>query len=84
MSDYIDNSDFFKDLEKKQEIMRKKTCSYRGLIPSHDFDSDFYQQYLKYATFNELDNDVITEETIKKIALINYYEDECEPKVEMK
>jgi len=75
--------------------MRKKACSYRGLIPSQEFDSVFYQQYLQYATPNELANDIITEETIKKIALINtpdevieeiielFYEDDCEPKVDV-
>ncbi len=93
---YINNDEFFRDLEEKQQIMRKKACSYKGLIPSQEFDSTFYQQYLQYATPNELINDVITEETIKKIALINTpdevieeiaewigYEDDCEPKVDI-
>jgi hypothetical protein len=71
---YIDNSDFFKDLEEKQQIMRKKASSYCGLLPSQDFDSDLYQLYLKYGTPNELVNDVITKETYETIVPINYYE----------
>ena len=74
---YINNDDFFKDLEEKQQIMRKKACSHCGLLPSQDFDSDLYQLYLKYATPKELVNDVITKQTweyIEKINLINYYE----------
>jgi predicted Rossmann-fold nucleotide-binding protein len=75
---YINNDDFFKDLEEKKQIMRKKACSYKGLIPSQEFDSVFYQQYLQYATPNELANDVITKETIEKIALINTPDDVIE------
>lgn len=80
----------FDQLEEQQQIIRKKACSYRGLIPSQEFDCDFYQQYLQYATSNELANDIITKETIEQIALINtpdelitviaeWYEDDCEP-----
>ncbi len=76
----------------KEEL--KRATSYKGLIPSQEFDSVFYQQYLQYATPNELVNDVITKETIEQIALINtsdevieeiikWYEDDCEPKVDI-
>ena len=67
MSRFIEDS----ELSEKQKLAIKRACSYRQLIPSLDFNVDFYQQYLHFATPGELENDIITKETIKKIAHFN-------------
>lgn len=51
----------------------KRAVSYKGLIPSLDFNEDFYLQFLEYATTMELENDIINRQTIEKIARINTY-----------
>jgi hypothetical protein len=69
-----------------------------GVIPSLDFNWDAYQQFLSFATPYELENDILTKETVAKIALYNtpepdrildeivdyFYEPDCEPKVTFK
>lgn len=41
--------------------------SFYDRIPSQDFDTDVYESYLNHATPEELDKDIITSETIRKI-----------------
>lgn len=45
-----------------------KSVSYFGLTPSIDFDDDKYQFFLHFATAEELEKDIITRETMVKIA----------------
>lgn len=42
--------------------------SFYGRIPSQDFDVDVYEFYLNHATPEELEEGIITSETIRKIA----------------
>lgn len=54
------------------------------------FSCDAYQQFLSFATPYELENDILTIETVAKIAHINTYgsqipyEPVCEPKIKFK
>jgi hypothetical protein len=69
------------------ELKRRKSIG--GIIPSLDFGRDAYHQFLSHATPYELENDILTKETVVKIANINTYgfyipyEPECEPKVDL-
>jgi len=49
-----------------KQITNRK--SYLGRIPSRDFWDEAYQLYLKYASSEELEQDIITKETLKKIS----------------
>jgi hypothetical protein len=40
---------------------------YRGFIPSKQFESDIYQLYLKYASTQELENDIVFYNTMLKM-----------------
>jgi len=68
------------------ELKQKESTG--GIIPSLNFSQDAYQQFLSHATPYELENDILTKETVVKIANINTYgsyipyEPECEPKVD--
>ena len=42
--------------------------SFYNRIPSQDFDTVVYDSYLNHATPEELDKDIITSETIRKIS----------------
>jgi len=53
------------------ELKRRKSIG--GIIPSSDFSQDAYQQFLSHATPYELENDILTKETVAKIAHINTY-----------
>lgn len=66
-------------LDEIIELELKRRNSYKGLIPSMDFDTVFYQQFIENATPYELENDVITRETIVKIAYKNTDEVLYEP-----
>jgi hypothetical protein len=66
---YLDLRGLFDDIEQST----KRSLSYKGLIPSSEFNSDFYQQFLSVATATELEQDIISKETIEKIARINTY-----------
>lgn len=44
-----------------------KTIYYGGMIPSKDFDEYEYQAYLNSASLCELENDIVTKETLDKI-----------------
>jgi hypothetical protein len=43
------------------------TVYYGGLIPSQVFNEEEYQSYLKFASAYELENDIITQETLDKM-----------------
>jgi hypothetical protein len=45
-------------------LQNKKTIYWGGLIPSQVFDDIEYQSYLKFASPHELENDIITQETL--------------------
>ena len=45
----------------------QKVSSYRQIIPSKDFTEDDYNLFLVFASPQELEKDIITEETYKKI-----------------
>lgn len=49
-------------------VEEKKLNSYYALVPSIDFDDDAYQFFLHFATAEELEKDIITKETMVKIA----------------
>lgn len=59
------------DIAAIDNIITKKILSYRGLIPSEDFNSDFYYLYLNSASSYELQYDIILRETFIKIAKDN-------------
>jgi hypothetical protein len=43
------------------------TVYYGGIIPSKVFNEEEYQSYLKFASSYELENDVVTKETLDKM-----------------
>jgi hypothetical protein len=43
------------------------TVYFAGLIPSQVFDNFEYQSYLKFASPYELENDIVTQETLDKM-----------------
>ena len=55
--------DFINPTEKAIQ----KVSSYRQIIPSTDLSVDDYNLFLVFALPQELENDIITEETYKKI-----------------
>ena len=52
------------DLKKKA---LKKAKSYLGRIPSQDFFDEAYNLFLSIATPEELEEDIITRDTLQKI-----------------
>jgi hypothetical protein len=46
---------------------RKKSRSYLGRIPSKDFFPEAYELFLKLASPEELEEDIITRKTLEKI-----------------
>lgn len=55
------------DLYKEEKLILKKLKSYYGIIPSIDFDSSAYYFFVEFATLDELENDIITKETLALI-----------------
>jgi hypothetical protein len=49
------------------EYQTKKRKSYLGRIPSQDFFDDVYDLFLSIATPEELEQDIITRDTLQKI-----------------
>jgi len=47
--------------------LEKMTVYYGGLIPSQVFDEYEYQSFLEFASAYELENDIITQETLNKM-----------------
>ena len=55
--------DFINPTEKAIQ----KMLSYKELIPSTDFKEDEYNLYLQYASSEELEKDIVSEKTYRKI-----------------
>lgn len=55
--------DFINPTEKAIQ----KMLSYKELIPSSDFKEDEYNLYLQYASSEELEKDIVSEKTYRKI-----------------
>jgi hypothetical protein len=55
------------DFINPAEKVIQKVSSYRQIIPSTDLSVEDYNLFLCYATPIELEKDIITEETYKKI-----------------
>ena len=55
------------DLYQSEKLITKSLLSYRGIIPSINFDEDEYSLYLQYASSEELEKDIVSEKTYKKI-----------------
>lgn len=87
--------DCFGEIEEVLMLDLKRMESSGGVIPSMDFSWDAYQQFLSFAIPYELENDILTKETVAKMALYNtpepdrlldeivnfFYEPDCEPKI---
>jgi hypothetical protein len=54
------------------------TVYYGGLIPSQVFDEYEYQSFLKFASAYELENDLLTKETLDKM------DDNLSPKLQQR
>lgn len=55
------------DLQVMEDVFFKKVKSYLGRIPSQDFDSEQYEVFLTIASPEELEEDILTRETLNKI-----------------
>jgi hypothetical protein len=55
------------DHYQSEKLITKSLLSYKGLIPSINFNEDEYSLYLQYASVAELERDVICETTYRKI-----------------
>ena len=55
------------DHYQSEKLITKSLLSYKGLIPSINFNEDEYSLYLQYASVAELEMDVICETTYRKI-----------------
>ena len=55
------------DHYQSEKLIVKSLLSYKGLIPSINFNEDEYALYLKYASVVELERDVVCEKTYRMI-----------------
>lgn len=55
------------DLFQAELLFYKSIQSYKGFIPSVDFDEYGYSLYLQYASAGELERDIVTEKTYLKM-----------------
>jgi hypothetical protein len=55
------------DFEEPIEKAIQQMLSYKGYIPSKDLNEYQYQIYLQVATPQELERDIISEETMRKV-----------------
>jgi len=55
------------DFEEPTKKAIQKIISYKGYIPSKDLNKYQYQTYLQVATPQELEMDIISEETMRKV-----------------
>lgn len=55
------------DHYQSEKLIRKSLLSYKGLIPSINFNEDEYSLYLQYASPEELERDIVSEKTYRKI-----------------
>jgi hypothetical protein len=63
------------DHYQSEKLIVKSLQSYKGLIPSINFNEDEYTLYLQYASYEELEKDILTEETYVKIMKTLIYEE---------
>jgi hypothetical protein len=62
------------DHYQSEKLITKSLLSYKGLIPSINFNEDEYSLYLQYASVVELERDVICEATYVEIMKTLIYE----------
>ncbi len=55
------------DHYQSEKLITKSLLSYKGIIPSINFNEDEYALYLQYASAVELERDVICEKTYRMI-----------------
>jgi hypothetical protein len=55
------------DHYQSEKLIRKSLLSYKGLIPSINFNEDEYSYYLQYASADELEKDIVSEKTYLKM-----------------
>ena len=60
---------------QSEKMIIKSLQSYKGLIPSINFNEDEYYLYLQYASSVELEKDILTEETYVEIMKTLIYEE---------
>jgi hypothetical protein len=58
---------FKEDWEEPTRKAIQKMLTYKGYIPSKDLNEYQYQTYLKVATSHELELDIISVETMRKV-----------------
>jgi hypothetical protein len=63
MSEYINLDSFWEQVERQDQKKR----SYLHKIPSEDFPSEAYELFLTYATPQELEEDIVIQDTFRKI-----------------
>ncbi len=63
------------DHYQSEKLIIKSLQSYKGLIPSINFNEYEYSLYLQYASDVELEKDILTEETYVKIMKTLIYEE---------
>lgn len=55
------------DHYQSEKLITKSLLSYRGIIPSINFNEDEYSLYLKYASAEELEKDIVSGKTYREI-----------------
>ncbi len=50
-----------------EKLITKSLLSYKGLIPSINFNEDEYSLFLQYASAVELEKDIVSEKTYRMI-----------------
>ena len=64
------------DHYQSEKLIIKSLQSYKGLIPSINFNEDEYSLYLQYASVVELERDVVCEKTYRKIIAHDNWDDD--------
>ena len=52
------------------DVQKKRKRSYLGRIPSIDFWDEAYQLFLEFASPEELEDDILTRETLDEISKV--------------
>jgi hypothetical protein len=55
------------DHYQSEKLITKSLLSYKGIIPSINFNEDEYSLYLQYASAVELEKDIVSEKTYRMI-----------------
>ena len=64
------------DHYQSEKLIIKSLQSYKGLIPSINFNEDEYALYLQYASAVELEKDIVSEKTYRMIISNDNWDDE--------